>query len=64
EAIPIMEELESLGFIFTGILPGATEGDLAIMQYFNGIEPNMENLQLVEEASFLETFLQQQLVNL
>ncbi len=64
EAIQIMKDLESLGFIFSGILPGANEGDLAIMQYFNGINPNIEHIQLVEEASFLESFLRQQLLNI
>jgi serine/threonine-protein kinase RsbW len=33
----VAERLEKQGFIFTGILPGTTGGDLMSMQYFNGI---------------------------
>jgi serine/threonine-protein kinase RsbW len=33
----VAEQLEKKGFIFTGILPGTTGGDLMSMQYFNGI---------------------------
>lgn len=64
DAVQIIEQLELLGFIFSGLLPGTKEGDLAVMQYLNGIDANTDNIHLVEEGLFLNTFIQSQLINM
>lgn len=45
------QQLEDLGFIFTGILPGVTGGDLLIMQYFNGIAVDYEGIQVYTDMA-------------
>jgi len=45
------QELEELGFIFTGILPGVSGGDLMIMQYFNGIVVDYDSIQLCTDMA-------------
>lgn len=49
-------EAERLGFFFTGILPETTAGDLIILQYFNGIQVEYEELVIdrLETAKLLE----------
>lgn len=41
-------EIEELGFIFTGILPGSVKGNFMTMVYLNGINPNFDNIELIE----------------
>ncbi len=45
------QELEDLGFIFTGILPGVSSGDLLIMQYFNGIVVYYDGIQVYTDMA-------------
>ena len=45
------QELEGLGFIFTGILPGVTGGDMLIMQYFNGIVVDYDGIQVYTDMA-------------
>lgn len=63
----VMEQLEKLGFLFTGILPGTTGGDLVIMQYLNGIvidysaiklesELAMQLVEYIKKHDLLETY--------
>ncbi|UNC91041.1 ATP-binding protein [Candidatus Contubernalis alkaliaceticus] len=43
------EILEEIGFLVTGIIPGTTDGDLLIMQYFNGIVIDYDQIILASE---------------
>ncbi len=60
DAIQTIETAESLGFRFSGILTGSPTGDIAILQYLNGILPNTEQIQVVEPAQHLLSFIEQQ----
>ena len=42
-------EIETLGFIFTGILPATNRGNFITLVYLNGINANFDNIQLVED---------------
>lgn len=44
-------QLESIGFIFTGILPATSLGDALIMQYFNGVYIDYSQLVLVMDVA-------------
>jgi serine/threonine-protein kinase RsbW len=43
------DEIEALGFIFTGILPATTRGNFITLVYLNGINANFDNIQLIED---------------
>ncbi len=43
--------LESMGFIFTGILPETHMGDALIMQYFNGVYIDYSQIVLVTDVA-------------
>ena len=43
--------LEELGFIFTGILPETQIGDALVMQYFNGVYIDYDQIVLVSELA-------------
>jgi anti-sigma regulatory factor (Ser/Thr protein kinase) len=43
------QDIESLGFIFTGILPASTRGNFMTMVYLNGINANFDNIELIED---------------
>lgn len=47
----IVPQLESMGFIFTGILPETAQGDSLIMQYFNGVHIDYDQLVLVTDVA-------------
>ncbi len=47
----IIPQLESMGFIFTGILPETKMGDTIIMQYFNGVYIDYNEIILVTEVA-------------
>jgi len=47
----ILPELESLGFFFTGIMPGTVGGDSMILQYFNGVDIDYGSLSVVSEPA-------------
>jgi anti-sigma regulatory factor (Ser/Thr protein kinase)/GNAT superfamily N-acetyltransferase len=47
----IVTQLESLGFIFTGILPETRMGDTVVLQYFNGIHINYDAIILVSDVA-------------
>jgi anti-sigma regulatory factor (Ser/Thr protein kinase) len=49
ENLVFYEEIESLGFIFTGILPATTRGNFLTMIYLNGINPNFDTVALLED---------------
>lgn len=51
----IVDSMEKVGFIFTGILPGSQEGDLILLQYFNGIVADYESVKL--ESDFAKDLL-------
>lgn len=44
-------QLEQLGFIFTGILPETAQGDSLIMQYFNGVHIDYDQIVLVTDVA-------------
>lgn len=44
----VAEFMESLGFLFMGILPGTIGGDMLIMQYFNGILVPFDTIKVEE----------------
>lgn len=60
DAISIIESAEILGFRFSGLMVGSPTGDIAILQYLNGILPNTEKIQVVEQAEQLLSFIEQQ----
>ncbi len=45
----LYEEIESLGFIFTGILPATIRGNFLTLVYLNGINANFDNIELIED---------------
>lgn len=47
----VVPELEKMGFIFTGILPETLHGDSLIMQYFNGVHIDYDQLVIVSEVA-------------
>jgi len=47
----MVPEFEKLGFIFTGILPETLNGDSLVMQYFNGVHIDYNELVLVSETA-------------
>lgn len=59
-AIQTINSAEKMGFRFSGILVGSPTGDIAILQFLNGILPNTEKIQVVEPAQHLLTFIEQQ----
>ena len=60
DAIAIIESAEMLGFGFSGLMVGSPTGDIAILQYLNGILPNTEKIKVVEPAQHLLSFIEQQ----
>jgi len=42
-------EIEALGFVFTGILPATLKGNFMTMVYLNGINPDFDNIQLIDD---------------
>ncbi|MFH0733408.1 MAG: GNAT family N-acetyltransferase [bacterium] len=46
-------QLESMGFVFTGILPETKMGDTIIMQYFNGVYIDYNEIILVSDVAKL-----------
>ena len=47
----VVPQLESMGFIFTGILPETCMGDAMIMQYFNGVYVDYSQIVLVTDVA-------------
>lgn len=47
----IVPQLENLGFIFTGILPETSQGDSLVMQYFNGVHIDYDQIVLVTDVA-------------
>lgn len=47
----IVPQLESLGFLFTGILPETCHGDSLVMQYFNGVFIDYDKIVLVSDVA-------------
>lgn len=47
----MVKQLEEMGFIFTGILPETSLGDALIMQYFNGVYIDYDQIVLVSELA-------------
>jgi serine/threonine-protein kinase RsbW len=47
----IVPQLESMGFIFTGVLPETSQGDSLIMQYFNGVYIDYDQIVLVTDVA-------------
>jgi len=47
----IVPQLEELGFIFTGILPETAQKDSMIMQYFNGVHINYDDVILISDLA-------------
>jgi len=47
----IVTQLESMGYIFTGILPETSQGDSLIMQYFNGVHIDYSQIVLVTDVA-------------
>lgn len=60
EAILIIKEAEEMGFVFTGLLPGAVEGDFGILQYLNGPDANIEAIKVIEVGQPLLNFIKSQ----
>ena len=49
---PVMvPKLEEMGFIFTGILPETQLGDALVMQYFNGVYVDYDQIVLISELA-------------
>jgi anti-sigma regulatory factor (Ser/Thr protein kinase)/GNAT superfamily N-acetyltransferase len=44
-------QLENLGFVFTGILPETSQGDSIILQYFNGVHIDYDQIVLVTDVA-------------
>ncbi len=47
----VVPQLEKLGFIFTGVLPETSQGDSLIMQYFNGVHIDYNQIVLVTDVA-------------
>jgi hypothetical protein len=47
----VVSQLETMGFIFTGILPETSQGDSLIMQYFNGVHIDYSQIVLVTDVA-------------
>jgi anti-sigma regulatory factor (Ser/Thr protein kinase)/GNAT superfamily N-acetyltransferase len=47
----LVPQLENLGFLFTGILPETSLGDSLIMQYFNGVHIDYDQIVLVTDVA-------------
>jgi hypothetical protein len=47
--------LERVGFLFTGIIPGGTGGDVLVLQYFNGVVVDYDAIQV--DAPFTRELL-------
>lgn len=47
----IVPQLETMGFIFTGILPQTKLGDAIILQYFNGVYIDYNEIVLVSDVA-------------
>ncbi|MCF7974092.1 MAG: GNAT family N-acetyltransferase [Phycisphaerae bacterium] len=47
----IVPELERMGFIFTGVLPETHQGNSMIMQYFNGVYIDYDEIIIVSEVA-------------
>lgn len=47
----VVQQLESMGFIFTGILPETKIGDTIILQYFNGVYIDYKEIVLVTDLA-------------
>ncbi len=60
DALLIIPALERLGFVFVGFLPGAGEGDMCMMQYLNGINPNLSKVKVLPEGERLLEFVKSQ----
>ncbi|MGE5544972.1 MAG: ATP-binding protein, partial [Bacillota bacterium] len=45
----IADQLQQMGFNFTGIIPGIDRGDLMIMQYYNGVVVDYDSIQIHSE---------------
>lgn len=45
----LYSEVEALGFIFTGVLPGSSRGTFITLVYLNGINIHFENIRLIED---------------
>ena len=47
----LVSQLEQMGYVFTGILPETHMGDAIIMQYFNGVYVDYDQIVLVSELA-------------
>jgi serine/threonine-protein kinase RsbW len=47
----ITDDLEKMGFIFTGILPQTAMGETLIMQYFNGVHIEYDELVIISDVA-------------
>ncbi len=47
----MVSQLEQMGYVFTGILPETHMGDAVIMQYFNGVYVDYDQIVLVSELA-------------
>ena len=47
----IVTRLESMGYLFTGILPETSLGDALVMQYFNGVHIDYDAIILVSDVA-------------
>ena len=45
----LYDDIEALGFVFTGILPATTKGNFITLVYLNGINPDFDNIQLLDD---------------
>jgi hypothetical protein len=45
----LYDEIESLGFVFTGILPASSRGTFITLVYLNGINVRFDNIKLIED---------------
>jgi len=45
----VYDEIESLGFVFTGILPASSRGTFITLVYLNGINVRFDNIRLIED---------------
>jgi len=50
-ATVLVPELEKIGFVFTGILPQTIKGDTLVMQYFNGVHIDYDELVIVSDTA-------------
>lgn len=58
DAPGLIAAAERYGFAVVGVLPGALEGDLLVLQYFNGVHVQFFDIELVPEGSFLLPYIQ------